>query len=102
MTNAGEEPPKNHTVLNWPTLILIILTGGGNFFATQKNSSERQYEQERAHKQIHELHAALDGFEARQKEELNRIAEVLRNQSTLIDNQTRHLEEIRKGNKPGP
>jgi hypothetical protein len=94
-----ELPPQknNHSAgLNWPTLVLILLTGGGNFFATQKNAGERQFEQEQALRQIHELHAGLDDFEARQKEELARIAEVLRNQNTMLSNQTKTLEQLTK------
>jgi hypothetical protein len=94
MTNA-EEPPKNHTALNWPTVILIIVTGGGNWLATSQNSSQRQYEQERAYQQIHELHAGLD-------DELKRIAAILKNQETLLLNQERGLEELKKGQAPGP
>jgi hypothetical protein len=91
---------RNHSKgLDWPTLILILVTGGGNFFATSKNSSERQFEQEQALRQIRELHASLDDFESRQKEELTRIAEVLKNQTTLLDNQTRALEELRKSSR---
>jgi hypothetical protein len=98
-------PPKPNNgpaaALNWPTVVLILLTGGGNFFATQQNSSQRQYEQERAHQQIAELHAALDDFEGRQKQELAQIAEVLKNQNTLLGNQSRVLEELRRGPTPG-
>jgi hypothetical protein len=97
MSNAEESPlPKNNhnpAGLNWPTLILILLTGGGNFFAVQKNSSERQFEQERAYKQISELHAALD-------DELKRIATILKNQETLLQNQERALQELRKSQSP--
>jgi hypothetical protein len=100
--NAEQAPPpkNNGSGLNWPTVILIILTGGGNFFAVQKNAGERQFEQEAALRQIRELHAALDDFEGRQKEELIKIAEVLRNQNTLLNNQTRALEELRKSGSP--
>jgi uncharacterized protein YllA (UPF0747 family) len=46
--------------LNWPTVILILITGGGNFLATQNNSGQRQYQIDRAIEQIRELHDALD------------------------------------------
>jgi len=44
--------------LNWPTVILILITGGGNFLATQNNSSQRQYQLDRAIDQIQDLHRA--------------------------------------------
>lgn len=92
----GDEPPtqsngtsalaKLLNQLNLPTLALILITGGGNWFATKSTSDEQRAIVVR---QVKDLHDALDDFEKRQKS-------VLENQSRILDNQTRMLQEIHK------
>jgi len=95
--DGGNDSPSKaaNGKLNWPTLVLILITGGGNFFATQKDSAETRYEQEQALKQIAELHASLDDFEGRQKEELSRMQDPLKNQSTMLQNQHDMLSQLK-------
>lgn len=70
--------------LNVPTLATVLLVGGSNFFTTKTTSEEQRAETLRAVREIHELHAALDDFEKRQKDLLegqrvqNQILEQLR------------------------
>lgn len=64
--------------LNVPTLALILLTGGSNFFATERSSTGRDEQFHTAFRQLRDLHDALDETEKRQR--------------TAIDNQTRLLE----------
>ena len=58
--------------LNWPTLILILVTGGGNWFATTQNSQQRGYELERALSEIHDIPGLMDEFKRKQQENVER------------------------------
>jgi hypothetical protein len=82
--------------LNWPTLILILVTSGGNSFVTTQNSQQRGYEIQRALHEIHEIHQAMDGFEERQKENLERAIASLSNQASMLKNQTDILDAQNK------
>jgi hypothetical protein len=86
--------------LNWPTVMLILVTGGGNFLVTEREGAARHADLERAFTQIAQLHDALDDSEKRQKEtldgmhvalkahndELDGIHDTLKNQSTILAN----------------
>ena len=72
--------------LNWPTVALIILTGGTNLFATHENGSQLQYQRDTVFRQVSDLHRALDEFEKRQKL-------VLENQNAMMHNDSRILGE---------
>ena len=100
-----EEPPAkngNHTKavakllnqLNLPTLALILLTGGGNWFATKETGNEQREELGRAIRQIEDLHAALAQTEARQKEALENLASLMRGQTAVFSNQLEVLKKI--------
>jgi hypothetical protein len=79
VTSSGSNGmAKMLSQLNLPTLALILLTGGGNFFATKENSTDRDHQFNQAFKQIADLHEALDDTE--------------KSQRTALDNQTRILE----------
>ena len=96
--NGASETLKS---LNWPTVILILVTGGGNFLATQNNSNQRQYQIDRAIDQIRDLHQALDQTDKRQRQaidhfetllandhsNINKISDSLSNQTKLLGNQ---------------
>lgn len=92
------QQPKNNGIakmlgqLNMPTLIVILLSGGGNWFATKQTSDESRHETDRAITEIHELHKALIDFENRQKDTLSRTGEALTNQEQMLRNQTRMLD----------
>jgi hypothetical protein len=73
--------------LNWPTLILVLFTGGTNFLATQKGTTEREYQIDQSIRQVRELHEALDETEKRQRAALN-------NQTTLLENDSSLLKEV--------
>jgi hypothetical protein len=89
-----ETPPTNGTAaasklsalkdLNWPTLILVLFTGGANMLTTQKNSSEREYQVDQAVRQIRELHEALDDFQKRQKQQLDNTNQLLEHDTELL------------------
>jgi hypothetical protein len=63
--------------LNLPTLGMIMLMGGGNFFATKTTSDEQRGDILRAIREVHELHEALDDFEKRQKQALDNQNQIL-------------------------
>jgi hypothetical protein len=81
---------------NWVALAAILLTGGGNFIATNQNSQGRQYDVQRVVSQINDLHNNLDDFEKRQKQILDGLDNALRNQSKMLENQNDMLTEIKK------
>jgi hypothetical protein len=73
--------------LNWPTVVLIAITGGTNFLATKDNGGQIQYQREVVVRQVADLHNALDDFEKRQKL-------LLDNQNTTIQLNTEILNKI--------
>ena len=87
---------KQTNGLNWPTVVLIIASGGGNWLATQYSGATLGAETQQAVRQIRELHGAVDDFEGRQKQELDRMNELLKNQATLLQNQQTILSELKK------
>ena len=78
--------------LNWPTVILIIFTGGGNWLATLQNRSEIDYSRERVFRQVGELHSSLAEFENRQKQVLEGIERSLKNQEQILATQNKVME----------
>jgi hypothetical protein len=66
--------------LNWPTVVLIAITGGTNFLATKDNGGQIQYQREVVVRQVADLHNALDDFEKRQK--------------LILDNQNKLMEKL--------
>lgn len=88
--------------LNLPTLALILITGGGNWFATKATSDEQRADILKAVSQIHDLHESLDEFEQRQKETLIKATtaldnqnQLLRNQSMMISNQQQLISQLK-------
>lgn len=73
--NGSSALAKLLNQLNLPTLALILITGGGNWFATKSTSDEQRTIVVR---QVRDLHEALDDFEKRQKQILDNQAEILR------------------------
>ena len=105
MANANEKETGNKNglnmetlkQLNWPTVILILLTGGGNFLATQNNSNQRQYQIDRSLDQIRELHQALDQTETRQRQALNHLETLITNDHAEISKISDALANQSKG-----
>ena len=73
--------------LNWPTVALIALTGGGNWFATLQNRGQIDYGREQVIRQVNDLHNSVEDFEKRQKS-------VLENQNAMMRNDTDVLNQI--------
>jgi ABC-type oligopeptide transport system ATPase subunit len=89
--------------LNLPTLGLILLMGGGNWFTTKATSDEQRQEIHKAVRQINDLHDSITEFEVRQKdaiskanESLGNQAQMLRNQANMLNNQMAVLQQIKK------
>jgi hypothetical protein len=80
-------------------LVLVGLSGLGNWVATNNNASETRTQvnvaREQAFRDLHELRDALDDFEKRQKAVLEGLQVSARNQQQMLDNQGRILAEIR-------
>jgi hypothetical protein len=85
--NSGTAVAKLLNQLNLPTLALVLLTGGGNWFATEKNSTDRDHQFNQAFRQIRDLHDALEETEKRQ-----RIA--IDNQTKILEHDTVLLKEV--------
>jgi hypothetical protein len=81
-------------------LVLVGLSGLGNWLATNNNGGATRAElnvaREQAFRNIKELHDALDDFEKRQKAVLEGLQVSARNQQQMLDNQGRILSEIRQ------
>jgi hypothetical protein len=101
MENGGHEPepPQNGRKLDWPTLVLIAVTGGGNFLANQQSKSQLSYEQQEALVRIRELHAGMEDFENRQKLELEQLRQVMENQQRMLENQAQFLKELQQNDE---
>jgi hypothetical protein len=80
-------------------LVLVGLSGLGNWLATNNNASETRAQvnvaREQAFRDLREMHDALDDFEKRQKAVLEGLALSAKNQQQMLDNQGRILSEIR-------
>jgi TolA-binding protein len=63
--------------LNWPTVALIVFSGGANWLSTNNNSQTNRYEIERARDQINQMFGKIDDFEARQKAALENEQKIL-------------------------
>lgn len=78
--------------LDLPTLLMVLLMGGGNFLATKEDGKLTREEALQVTREVHALHAALGDFEARQKDTTTRLTVILEGQNKQMDNQTRMLE----------
>ena len=91
--HANNTAPTKKT--DWPTVILVIITGLGNFGVSVTNSTQRQADAVHAFHQINTLHSSLDEFESRQKAELDSLDTSLRQQATMLRNQSNMLDELK-------
>jgi hypothetical protein len=91
-------------MIQFGILVLVGLSGLGNWLATNNNANETRTQvneaREQAFRNIKDLHDALDDFENRQKAVLDGLQVSLRNEGQLLDNQGRILSEIRQTRKP--
>jgi hypothetical protein len=75
--------------LDWPTLVLILVTGGGNFLANQQGRNQLSYEQQEAIAKIREIHGDLEHFETGMKTSLT-------NQNKMMETDAALLNEIHR------
>src|ERR1700746_4199049 len=84
-------------------LVLVGLSGLGNWLATNNNASETRTHgnvaREQAFRDLRDLHNALDDFYKRQKAVLEGLQVSARNQQQMLDNQGRILSEIRQAHQ---
>jgi hypothetical protein len=90
----SEEEPVKKNGISWPMVVLIMATGGGNFLATQQKGNALSDEQQEGLRRIREVHAALEQFEERQKEELDKLNAALQNQTDMLNNQQQMLQHL--------
>jgi hypothetical protein len=96
-TNSGKQNNGSKLAkLDWPTLVLIALTGGGNFLANQQGKSQLSYEQQEAIAKIREIHTELDKFERGMETSLNNQSQLLNNQTLMLQDQAELLAEMHK------
>lgn len=55
------------TAINWATVVLVIVTGGGNWLQTKASSDFNEAEIRRATQEIHDLYPRLQEAIDRQK-----------------------------------
>lgn len=82
--------------LDWPTMVLILITGGGNFLANQQSKSQLSYEQQEALVRIRELHAGMEDFETRQKLELEQLKQIINGQQRILETDQQILNGLKK------
>jgi hypothetical protein len=80
--------------LDLPTAILIIASGGMNFFATRDNGSQLQYQREQVFRQVGELHDNLANFESRQKAMIEAQNKITQSQTQILEHDTQLIKEI--------
>jgi len=84
------DPAKNGSekaALSWPTVALIIASGGVNLLGTHTGNVQISEEQRQGLRQLRDLHSELDDFKRWQKM-------AGENQQEIIKNDSRLLEEI--------
>jgi hypothetical protein len=90
-------------MIQFGILVLVGLSGLGNWVATNNNGGETRTQvnvaREQAFRDLHELRDALDDFEKRQKAVLEGLQLSARNQQQMLDNQGRILAEVRAAHK---
>jgi hypothetical protein len=90
-------------MIQFGILVLVGLSGLGNWLATNNNGGETRNQvnaaREQAFRDLHELRDALDDFEKRQKAILDGLQVSARNQQQMLDNQGRILSEVREAHK---
>jgi len=84
--------------LDWPTLVLIAVTGGGNFLANQQGKTQLSYEQQEAIAKVREIHTDLDKFETGMRTSLDNQNKLMASDTALL-NEThqivKRLEELK-------
>ena len=73
--------------LNWPTVALIIASGGANLLGTHTGNVQISEEQREGLRQLRDLHSELDDFKRWQRQ-------AGENQQAMMKNDSRLLEEV--------
>jgi hypothetical protein len=85
--------------LSWPMVVLILATGAGNFWATKEGTSAtgaNRAEIDQVVRQVGDMHRELEGFKERQLEELDALGNGVKNQTQMLENQNRQMENDTK------
>jgi hypothetical protein len=93
-TGNGKKP------LDWPTLVLILVTGGGNFLAGQQGKNALSYEQQEAMAKIRDLHAELNTSQSRQLKMLENQERILENDTVLLKELHDTVQQMRRAGSP--
>lgn len=96
---AGNALAKILNQLNAPTLITIMLMGGGNLFQGIQSSASNHDEIERAIKEVHQLYSKIDDTEQRQLKGMANQQILLESAHQSLQNQEKMLQLIRKTQK---
>lgn len=91
-SNGSSTLAKLLNQLNLPTLALILLTGGGNWFVTKQDGELTREDTDRARRQLQSLYNSINDFENRQKETIKNVTIILDRQNQELKNQTTILE----------
>jgi hypothetical protein len=90
--------------LNLPTLLTVLLVGGGNLFLTREDGRITREEgrltrgeAEQVARQVNTLYQSLHEFEVRQKDTVDKLTRTLENQSLQLKNQTEILHNQQAG-----
>ena len=88
MNDENGQPKKNgllqlifgsgDTTVKLVTIALVVISGGGNFLATNNLSNQERDDRDRAVREIHDLHEALDTAFRRQKDIAEELEEINR------------------------
>jgi len=87
------------STLNWPMVVLILATGGGNLLATRQAEQVNTSEMERARNEVHQIHDSLDDFEKYMKISFDNQNKILEGQTHLLQVQNSILSELRGGSR---
>ena len=68
---------SNGKAVNWATVVLVAITGGGNWLATKSSSDLNTKEIERATEEIHALYPKLNEAIERQKQMQESLDKIL-------------------------
>ena len=84
MNEENQSAANGMKQLNWPTVILILVSGGGNWLATQHGNTTISFEQQESIRNIRELHAELDDFKKWQKQAGDNQQQMMQNDANLL------------------
>jgi hypothetical protein len=95
----GNKAAKIMENMNWPTVALIALTGGGSIFTSLSNRTQIDSGREQVIRQVSDLHNNWDDFERRQKQMIDGIHDSLNNQTVMLSNEKDILNELKKAHQ---